>query len=58
MSKVIRLSDDLLIKLEEIKKAIVDSEADPVLKNIYEDWEEKEIINYLITYHNISSGGV
>lgn len=58
MSKVIRLSDDLLIKLEEIKKSIVDSESDPVLKNIYEDWEEKEIINYLITYHNISSGGV
>lgn len=58
MSKVIRLSDDLLIKLEEIKKSIVDSESDPVLKNIYEDWEEKEIINYLITYHNIGSGGV
>lgn len=58
MSKVIRLSDDLLNKLEEIKKSIVDSETDPVLKNIYEDWEEKEIINYLITYHNISSGGV
>lgn len=58
MSKVIRFSDDLLIKLEEIKKSIVDSETDPVLKNIYEDWEEKEIINYLITYHNISSGGV
>lgn len=58
MSKVIRLSDDLLIKLEEIKKSIVDSESDPVLKNIYEDWEEKEIINYLITYHNIASGGV
>lgn len=58
MSKVIRLSDDLLIKLEEIKKSIVNSESDPVLKNIYEDWEEKEIINYLITYHNISSGGV
>lgn len=53
MSKVIRLSDDLLNKLEEIKKSIVDSETDPVLKNIYEDWEEKEIINYLITYHNI-----
>lgn len=53
MSKVIRLSDEMLSKLSAIKNEIVEKEEDPITRHIFKEWEEKDIIGYLVAYYNI-----
>lgn len=52
MSKVIRLSDEMLSKLSAIKNEIVETEEDPITRQILKEWEEKDIISYLLGYYN------
>lgn len=52
MSKVIRLSDEMLSKLSAIKNEIVETEEDPITRQILTEWEEKDIIGYLVGYYN------
>lgn len=52
MSKVIRLSDEMLSKLSAIKNEIVETEEDPITRQILTEWEEKDIISYLVGYYN------
>lgn len=53
MSKVIRISDDLLEKLNMVKNELVEEDSDPVMKDIMSGWNESDIIGYLISYYKL-----
>lgn len=53
MSKVIRINDDLLEKLNMVKNELVQEESDPVLEDIMSGWNESDIIGYLISYYKL-----
>lgn len=53
MSKVIRINDDLLAKLNMVKNELVEDESDPVMEDIMFGWNECDIIGYLISYYKL-----